>query len=73
MGFFDWIIQLTDQAQAALNAVVIFAACIMVLFVWLKSKAIAATLIAAIVAGVVIWLVSFGGIQFIADLANNTL
>lgn len=72
MGIFDWIVNMTDQAQAALNAVVILCACVIVLVVWMKSKAIAATLISALVAGVVVWLVSFGGIQFVAELANNT-
>jgi len=73
MGFFDWIIQFVNQAQGALNAVVIFMACVMVLVIWIKTKALAATLIGAFVAAVVIGLVAFGGMQWLAEMGRNTL
>lgn len=72
MNFFDTIDWLASEAHTVLVTLAIVGAAVAVLIVFLKSRAMAATLLAAIVGAIVIFFVSVG-MPWLADVLETTL
>lgn len=67
MGIFDWINNLTADALGAIKGLVFVIALVVVIVVAAKTRlAIASTLITTVVAGLVVWIVTFDGLSWFA-------
>lgn len=72
-GVFDTANSLISNAEATLKGVSVLVGIFVVVMAAARFKTVAATVIAAVVAVVAVWLVGFGGISTLASSLNGDL